>query len=121
MAVKTLNLNEEEQHVLGMAIELYIRLGLGQMSEIAQRLQLIHGDRLKQERMEHIRRLCNEIEELTLDDGKPWSLLDDETSLYTLIAFGLEARLAGNDRGQRWAQRRIKQRAKFERIDHRET
>lgn len=120
MAIKTLRLNEEEQHVLGMALEFYIRLGLGQVSEIAQRLHLIHGDRLKEQRMERIRQLCDEAEELTWNDGRPWSLHDLETSRYTLTAFGLEARMAGNTKNAKWAAKRIREKAAFEPLDRRE-
>lgn len=119
MTMKTIRLNEEEQHVLGMAIEFYIRLGLGQFSEIAQRLHLIHGDRIKEQRMERIRQLCDEAEELTLE-GRPWSLHDPETSAYTLAAFGLEARMAGNTKNAKWAARRIKEKAVFEPLDRHE-
>lgn len=120
MTMKTIRLNEDEQHVLGMALEFYIRLGLGQCGEIAQRLHLIHGDRLKEQRMERIRQLCDEAEELTWDDGRPWSLRDDETSAYTLAAFGLEAKLAGNRKMAKWAYQRIRERMAMERLDPKE-
>lgn len=118
--MKTLKLSDTEQHVLEMALEFYIRMGLGQLSEIAQRLHLIHGDRIKPERLERIRQLCDEAEELTWDDGRPWSLRDDETSAYTLTAFGLEARMAGNKKNAEWVARRIRERMAMERLDPKE-
>jgi hypothetical protein len=104
-----------------MSLEFYIRLALGQFGEIATRLDLLQGKRLEPDKVERVRRLCEELEEVVWGDGTPWRLDDDETSLYTLMAFGMEARLVGNDKGRRWAQRRIDERAKFERIDHRES
>ena len=121
MSERVLRLGDDEQRVVGMAVEFYIRLALGQFGEIATRLDLLQGKRLEPEKLERVRQLCEELEEVVWGGGAPWRLDEDETSLYTLIAFGVEARLVGNDKGQRWAQRRIKQRAKFERIDHRET
>ena len=117
---KTLKLSEIEQHVLEMALEFYIRMGLGQLSEIAQRLHLIHGDRIKAQRMERIRQLCDEVEELTWDDGRPWTLHDPETSRYILTAFGLEARMAGNTKNASWAARRVREKAAFEPLDRKE-
>lgn len=120
MTMKTIRLTKDEQHVLGMALEFYIRLGLGQLSEIGQRLHLIHGDRIKEQRMERIRQLCDEAEELSWDDGRPWTLHDPETSRYTLTAFGLEARTAGNTKNAKWAARRIREKAVFEPLDRQE-
>jgi hypothetical protein len=121
MSERVLRLGDDEQRVVEMALEFYIRLALGQFGEIATRLDLLQGKRLEPDKLERARRLCEELEEVVWGDRAPWRLDDDETSLYTLVAFGVEARLAGNDRGRRWAQRRIKQRAEIERIEHRET
>jgi hypothetical protein len=120
MTMKTIRLTEDEMRVLELALETYIRIGLGQFSEIAQRLHLIHGDRLKEQRMERIRQLCEEAEELTWDDGRPWTLHDPETSRYILTAFGLEARMAGNTKNAKWAARRIREKAAFEPLDRKE-
>jgi hypothetical protein len=120
MAGKMLKLSDGEMRVLEMALEFYIRLGLGQFSEIATRLDRLQGDRLKQERLERIRQLCAEAEELCWDDGRPWSLHDEDTSAYTLTAFGLEAKMAGNAKNARWAARRIRVRAAREPLDPQE-
>lgn len=102
-----LNLSEDEQKVLGMAMEFYIRMGLGQVSEIAQRLNLIHGDRLTPEKMDRIRQLCDELEDTLWDGEEPWRLEDDKTSLYTLTAFLLDSKISGNLKGQKYAEKRI--------------
>jgi replicative superfamily II helicase len=108
MAVpKNVNLTDEQKRVLEMATEFYIRLGLGQFSEIATRLNLLHGNRIDPDKMERIRQLCEEMEELTFGDGKPWTLKDDETSIYTLTAFLTEAQMAGNKKNAKWAEERI--------------
>jgi hypothetical protein len=120
MAGKMLKLTDHEMRVLDMALEFYIRLGLAQFSEIATRLDLLQGDRIKPQRLERIRQLCEEMEELCLDDGRPWSLHDEDTSAYTLTAFGLEARMAGNTKNARWAARRIRERGAREPLDPQE-
>jgi hypothetical protein len=119
MSLKTIKLSEDEQRVLELALEFYIRLGLGQFSEIAQRYDLLRPH-LDPERLARLRQLAENMEDVCWQDAEPWHLTDEGTSLHTLIAFGLEARLAGNTKGQRWAQRRIKDRAVFEKIDYRE-
>lgn len=102
-----LDLSADEQKVLGLAMEFYIRMGLGQVSEIAQRLNLIHGDRLPPEKMDRIRQLCEEMEEVLWDGEEPWKLEDDKTSLYTLTAFLLDSKISGNAKGQKYAEKRI--------------
>jgi hypothetical protein len=104
---KNLNLTDEQKRALEMMTEFYVRLGLGQFSEIATRLDLLQGGRISPERMERIRQLCEEMEELAWGDGKPWGLEDDQTSVYTLTAFLLEAQMAGNRKNAGWAERRI--------------
>jgi hypothetical protein len=99
---KTLRLTDEQKHVLDMAIEFYIRLGLGQFSEIATR------------------QLCEEMEDLCWRGERPWNLKDEDTSAFTLTAFEMEARLAGNLKNARWADRRIRERAAKEPLDPQE-
>ena len=119
MSLKTIRLNEDEQRVLELALEFYVRLGLGQFSEIAQRYDLLRPH-LDPERLERLRQLAESMEEVCWHDAEPWHLADESTSLHTLIAFALESRLTGNTKGQRWAQRRIKEKGVFEKIEHRE-
>ena len=103
------SLTEDEWIALEMALEFYIRMGLGQVGEIALRLDLLHGDRLTPEQKERIRELCDEIEAVLWEDAPPWRLEDAETSDYTLTAFLLDARLTGNKKGERWARERLQQ------------
>ena len=108
------SLTDDERIALGMALEFYIRMGLGQVGEIAQRLNLLHGDRLTPEKMDRIRELCDEMEDVLWDDAPPWKLEDAETSDYTLTAFLLDARLTGNTKGERWARGRLRDREKLD-------
>lgn len=106
-----LNLNEEQKRVLEMALEFYIRLGLGQFSEIATRLDLLQGERLHPEKREKIHELCEEMEEIVRDE-KPWALNDKEISVYTLTAFLLESMMSGKIKDALWAKKRIKKKKK---------
>jgi hypothetical protein len=103
----TFNISRDEQAALGMAMEFYIRMGLGQVSEIAQRLNLLYGDRLTPEKQSRITQLCEEIEDVLWEDGVPWKLEDEETSIYMLTAFLLECKLNGNFKGAKYAEKRI--------------
>jgi hypothetical protein len=109
MAPKNLNLTDEQKRVLEMAIEFYIRLGLGQISEISTRLDLLHGGRLGPEKMERIRQLCEEMEGIIEDGCEPLTLKDDEVSIYTLTAFLLESQMAGKVKSTKWAKERIQE------------
>lgn len=100
-----------------MALELYIRMALGQVSEIAQRLDQIHGERLTPEKMDRVRQLCEEIEDVLWDGAAPWRLEDAQTSAYTLTAFLLDARLSGNKKGERWVRRRLAEREQGDKIE----
>jgi hypothetical protein len=97
----------DQRKTLEMALEFYIRLGLGQFSEIATRINLLHGERLDPDKLQRIAEICNELEELVWED-KPWGIEDKEVSLYTLNAFLLEAQLAENFDSVRWCNRRIR-------------
>lgn len=118
--MKSIRLSEDEQKVLELAMECYIRVGLGQFSELARRLDLTHGERLTEEQREEVRELADEMERTALGDV-PWMLGDAETSLYTLLAFRLDARLSGNLAGVFWANKRIKEKVRQgEQVDPRE-
>jgi hypothetical protein len=118
--MRTIRLNDEERLVLANALDLYIRVGLGQFTEIAQRLDMIHGMRLETDQRARVAHLCGEIENVLWDDQAPWRLEDTETSLHTLVAFLLDGRLHGNAKQVQWAERRCTQRRLTERIEERE-
>jgi hypothetical protein len=103
----SVDLTVEQQRVLEMAIEFYIRLGLGQFSQIAQRIDILHGKRIGSDRMDRIRQLCEEMEEYALIDDSPMKLGDERCSIYTLTAFLLESRMACKPKQVRWAQNQI--------------
>lgn len=105
MATTTLNLTRDDRIALSLALEFYIRMALGQASEIAQRLDLLHGKRLTPEKLDRIRLLCDEMEDVLWDGAAPWRLEDAETSSFALRAFLLDSRLSGNTKGERWALR----------------
>ena len=88
------------------ALEFYVRLGLGQCSEIGTRLRLLAQDR----EFVPYDRIAATLSELERDvwAARPWRLSDRATGLHTLIAFLIQARLRGDAREQRWAQRRVR-------------
>lgn len=106
---KKLDVSDDQKKVLDLALEFYIRLGLGQMTDIAVRLDLLHGKRINPEKMERIRQLCEEMETILWEEGDPWDLGDDETSLYTLNAFLLESKMNGRLKATNWAEKRIQE------------
>lgn len=110
MAVsQNITLTEDQEKVLKLAVEFYIRLGLGRFSELFIHLNLLQGNRLGPEKLERIRQLCDEVEDLAFDDNKNWNLEDEETSIYTVIAFLLESQMNGNKKDVTWAKKRIKE------------
>jgi len=93
-----------------MALEFYIRLGLGQFSEIATRMNLLQGNRLTPEKLNKIYKLCEEMEEILWgDEEKPWDLKDDEISIFTLNAFLLESQIGGSKKSVNWVKNRLKE------------
>lgn len=102
-----IDINEDQRKVLEMAIEFYIRLGLGQFSEIATRIDLLCGKKISPSKMKRIRKLCDKIEDILIGEEKPWSLSDDDISLYTLNAFLIEAQLFDKTKTIKWAEERI--------------
>ena len=108
MSRTTIKLTEDERLALAMALEFYIRMGLGQVGEVARRLDLLHGERLTPAKRERLHELCGEVEDVLWDDAAPWRLEDGETSDYLLTAFLLDAKLAGNKKGERWARGRLR-------------
>jgi hypothetical protein len=103
--IKLLVLTRPEQVVLDTALEFYVRLGLGQFSEIGTRFRLLTHDR----ELVPYERIASVMEDMERDvwAGSPWRVNDRRTGMHTVVAFLLQARLRGNDREQRWAYRRI--------------
>lgn len=103
--IRLLVLTKPEQVVLETALEFYVRLGLGQFSEIGTRLSLLTHDR----ELVPYERIASVMEDLerSVWGGSPWRITDRQTGMHTVVAFLLQARLRGNDREQKWAHRRI--------------
>ncbi len=102
-----LSLTPEEAEALDLALEFYIRLGLGQLSEIGSRLELLLG---KQGRahLDTIKEQMEQCEQMLHEDGKPCCLgKDREISAYTLTAFLIQSKLIGNQKGMKWAKQRL--------------
>ncbi len=108
MKNKQVDINDTEQRVLEMALEFYIRLGLGQFSQIAQRLNLLCGRRLGKAKLEQITKMMNKLEEIVWD-GQPWMLRDDETSVYTVMGACVEGKMNSDTKFVEWAEARIKE------------
>lgn len=104
--IKLLALTKPEQVVLDTALEFYIRLGMGQFSEIGTRFRLLAHDR----ELVPYGRIAAVMEEMegSVWAGSPWRITDRQTGMHTVVAFLLQARLRGDDREQRWAYRRIR-------------
>ena len=51
----------EQEVALENALELYIRMGLGQMVELGHRINILHGERLGEEKMKRLYELCAEM------------------------------------------------------------
>lgn len=102
-----LSLTPEEAEALDLALEFYIRLGLGQLSEIGARLELILGKRGRA-CLDAVKEQMEQCEQLLQADGKPCNLARDrEVSAYTLTAFLIQSKLVGNHKGVKWAKQRL--------------
>lgn len=99
----------EEQNVIKLALEFYIRMGLGQFSEIAQRLNLLYGDKIGDEKLVKINQLCDEMAEVLWGDDEPWQIKDSGTSLYIMTAFLIDAKVNNNTFGIKYALKRIEE------------
>lgn len=114
MSQNNIDLTEEQAKVLQLAVEFYIRLGLGRFSELFVHFSLLQGDRLSVETMDKIRNLSYEIEELVFGESdKNWDLKDDKVSLYTMTAFLLESQMSENKKDAAWARKRIRELTKL--------
>lgn len=106
---KDLELTDDQERVLEIALDFYIRLGLGQFSEIANRLHLLYGNKLPQNKLEKIKTTLEEIENILWDNEKPWTINDDHISIYTLTAFLTETQLANKKKNAEWTKKRIQE------------
>lgn len=107
--MKTLLLSEREALALEKALDLYIRLGLGQVSAVQEALNpLIDRRNVDSDNFRVVGYLLSEAEETLKrhDDGE-WKLQDSETNSLTVAAFGLQAKLGDNNAAWEWACKRL--------------
>jgi hypothetical protein len=99
--MKQLLLSEREAVALNEALELYIRLGLGQVTAVGPVLE-----RLTEKRNITINHNLLSEAELALKEVE-WQLQDAETASLTIAAFGIQAKLGDNTAAWEWACKRL--------------
>lgn len=100
-----MKLSSEERLVLNLALEHYIRLGLGHFSDIATRLSLLLlPGQYESEKLGELHNVLFECEKLI----EPWTLRDEKVSRYTLVALLLQARLNKDKETEAWVEERLK-------------
>lgn len=98
-------LKTEEKAVLNYALEHYIRLGLGQLSDIANRLSLLLlPNNRTNETFREVQDLLDEAENKL---GGAWTFNDPRVTRYTLVALLLQARLNDDDEAIAWVKQRL--------------
>jgi hypothetical protein len=107
--MKTLLLSEREALALDKALELYIRLGLGQVGAVQVALKDLTTKRnVDTGNLQVVGYLVSEAEEtLKRDDDGEWKLEDQETDSLTVAAFGIQAKLGENHGAWEWACKRL--------------
>lgn len=105
--MKQLLLSERESIAVTKALELYIRLGLGQLSEIGTVLEELTELRtIDHDDIEEIKYHLIESDGL-LRRGDEWLLQDAATHSLTVAAFGVQAKLGENWAAWEWACREL--------------
>lgn len=112
--MKQLLLSDREAVALNNALDLYIRLGLGQVSAIGPVLERLSEHRkIPPNHYDLItNNLLSEVE-LTLRETE-WKLEDPETSSLTIAAFGLQAKLGENHAAWEWACKQLHDKGEME-------
>jgi hypothetical protein len=107
--MKQLLLSDREAIALDKALELYIRLGLGQLTEVTGALKELHGKRDKDpdNYAEIDYYLGHAQTSLRGFDDEEWKLEDAETDSLTIAAFGIQAKLGDNTSAWEWACKRL--------------
>lgn len=103
--MKQLLLSEREAHVLNLMCELYIKIGLGQLSEVGKIFEI-----LTEQRNVDAKPICdtmNKLEDELLKNNN-WKLEDKETSSYVLIGLAIQSLLGENYKGWEWACKQIR-------------
>lgn len=106
MLTELLLLTDAERAVLQSALDLYIGLGLGRLSDVGKKLPLLWHSR-SDAPQDRIACILAELEGEVLA-GRTWSLRDHECDLHPLIAHAILCRLRGDYEGWRRAARRVR-------------
>jgi hypothetical protein len=107
--MKQLLLSDREAIALDKALELYIRLGLGQIRAVGEVIADTTKKRnIDTEDMKLVNwNLLDAEDKLKANDEGDWKLEDQETDSLTIAAFGIQAKLGENHRAWEWACKRL--------------
>ena len=106
----TLTLKDEyEKQTVLLALEILGNLGIGKFSDVAVRLNLLHKKRGEKV----IAKLEKVFEMLEARISEDWRLGDEPTSLYTLVAYLLQARLNQLTKSEKLLEERIAEKKKI--------
>lgn len=107
--MKTLLLSDREAIALDKALQLYIRLGLGQIRAVADVVRDLTKKRNvdTDDAKELSWCLLDAENKLKQNDGGEWKLEDGETDSLTVAAFGIQAKLGDNRSAWEWACKRL--------------
>lgn len=97
--IENLDLTDKQTVALRLALDFYIRLGLGQFTELATRFDLMYGKNISSSKLAKLRKLCNEMEKVIGGgiDGDEAVYGSKEASAHVLNAWLIEAQML-NDR-----------------------
>jgi len=100
--MKQLLLSDREAVALDKALDLYIRLGLGQLSAVGDAVKDLTEKRdVGQDEVKSA--LFNAEIQMKRHEADEWKLEDPETSSLTVAAFGIQAKLGDNTGAWEWA------------------
>lgn len=107
--MKTLLLSDREAVALDKALELYIRLGLGQVGAVGEVVaELTKNRNVDSSSLAEVDHYLGqaELSVKEYDEGE-WKLEDAETDSLTIAAFGIQAKLGENNGAWEWACKRL--------------
>jgi hypothetical protein len=107
--MKTLLLSDREALALDKALELYIRLGLGQIRAVGDVVKDLAKKRnVDTDDVKEVNWCLLDAEnKLKSNDNGEWKLEDVETDSLTVAAFGIQAKLGDNHSAWEWACKRL--------------
>lgn len=107
--MKTLLLSDRESIALDKALELYIRLGLGQLTALGDVMKDLTEKRdVGQDEIDDVKGHLFDAElQMKRHEADEWKLEDGETHSLTVAAFGIQAKLGDNHSAWEWACKRL--------------